>query len=91
MHFSNTQYKRTTKGGSIMLLNKMKKTPLPIEGGAILSNMIVGVTSNAMRDPPKSMGMASVGGMLNFNKHVKSSSRNFQKKKDKDENIKFVY
>jgi uncharacterized membrane protein YqgA involved in biofilm formation len=38
------------------------------------------------------MAMASVvGGMLDFNKHVKTASRNIQKKKDKDENIKFVY
>jgi hypothetical protein len=90
MHFLNTQYKKSTKGGSVLLLNKIKKAPLPIEGGAILSNRIVGITSNATR-APQSMTMASVGGMLDFNKHVKTASRNIQKKKDKDENIKFVY
>jgi hypothetical protein len=90
MHFTNTQYKKT-KGGSVILLNKIKKTPLPIEGGAILSNRIVGITSNAVRVPPQSMAMASVGGMLDFNKHVRTASKNVQKKKDKDENIKFVY
>jgi hypothetical protein len=90
MHFSNTQYKKSTKGGSVLLLNKIKKAPLPIEGGAILSNRIVGITSNAVR-APQSMSMISVGGMLDFNKHVKTASRNVQKKKDKDENIKFVY
>jgi hypothetical protein len=93
MHFSNTQFKKSTKGGSVLLLNKIKKAPLPVEGGAILSNRIVGITSNAVRQPPKSMAMAStsVGGMLDFNKHVKKSSINIQKKKDKEENIKFVY
>jgi hypothetical protein len=92
MHFSNTQFKKTTKGGSVLLLNKIEKESLPVEGGAIISNRIVGITSNAVRQPPKSMAMASVvGGMLDFNKHVKTASRNIQKKKDKDENIKFVY
>jgi hypothetical protein len=89
MHFTNTQFKKT-RGGSVILLNKIKKTS--IEGGAILSNRIVGITSNVVRTPPQSMTMASVGGaMLDFNKHVKTASRNVQKKKDKDENIKFVY
>jgi hypothetical protein len=89
MHYTNTQYKKT-KGGSVILLNKIKKTP--IEGGAILSNRIVGITSNVVRAPPQSMAMASVGGtMLDFNKHMKTASRNVQKKRDKDENIKFVY
>jgi hypothetical protein len=33
-----------------------------------------------------------VGGMIDFNKHVKMSGRSVQKKKDKgEENIKFVY
>jgi hypothetical protein len=91
MHFTNTQFKKT-KGGSVILLNKIKKTPLNIEGGAILSNRIVGITSNVVRAPPQSMAMASIGGaMLDFNKHVKTASRNVQKKRDKDENIKFVY
>jgi hypothetical protein len=38
------------------------------------------------------MAAVSVGGMIDFNKHVKMSGRSVQKKKDKgDENIKFVY
>jgi uncharacterized membrane protein YqgA involved in biofilm formation len=35
--------------------------------------------------------MASIGRMLNFNKHVSTASKNVQKRKDKEENIKFVY
>jgi hypothetical protein len=68
-----------------------KKMPLKMEGGAILSNRIVGITSNAVREQPKSMAMASVGGLLDFNKHMKTVSRNIQKKKNKDKNIKFVF
>jgi hypothetical protein len=88
MHYSNTKYNgRTTRGGSVILLNKIRKIPPPIEGGA-LSNKIVGITSNAVKSPPQSMAMASVfGGMLDFNKHVKAS----RKKKEKEENIRFVY
>jgi uncharacterized protein YhdP len=83
---------RTTKGGSVLLLKKIKTKSLPIEGGAILANRNVGINSNAVKSPPPSMSMASIGGMIDFNKHVKVQSRNVQKKKDKsDENIKFVY
>jgi hypothetical protein len=92
MH-SNTDFKsRTTKGGSVILLKKIKTKPLPLEitGGAILSNRNIGITSNSS-PVPLSRSMASVGGMIDFNKHVKTASRNLQKKKDKDENIKFVY
>ena len=96
MHFSNTQFKnRTTRGGSVLLLNKINKKSLPVQitGGAILSNRIVGITSNAVVSPlSKTLASVSVGGsMIDFNKHVKTASRNIQKKKDKDENIKFVY
>jgi hypothetical protein len=95
MHFTNSEFKcKTTNGGSVLLLNKIKRKPLPIQGGVILSNMNVGITSNAVRSPPLSQSMASVtvGGMIDFNKHVKMSGRSIQKKKDKgDENIKFVY
>jgi hypothetical protein len=93
-HFTNSEFKcKTSTGGSILLLNKIKRKPLPVQGGAILSNMNVGITSNAIRSPQsKSMIPATVGGMIDFNKHVKISSRSVQKKKDKgDENIKFVY
>jgi hypothetical protein len=91
MHFTNYDTKnRTTKGGSVLLLKKIKTKPM--QGGAILSNRTVGIISNAVKAPPPSMSMASVGGMIDFNKHVKVQSRSVQKKKDKsDENIKFVY
>jgi hypothetical protein len=90
MHFSNTQYKKTAKGGSVVLLNKIKKMPPPVEVGDI-SNRIVGITSNPVRDNAPSRSMASVGGMLNFSKHVSTASKNVQKKKDREENIKYVY
>jgi hypothetical protein len=85
---------RSTKGGSLLLLKKIRTKSLPIQGGAILSNMNVGIISNAVKSPPLSQSMASVTvvGMIDFNKNVKMSSRSVQKKKDKgDENIKFVY
>jgi hypothetical protein len=95
MHFTNSDLKgKTTKGGSVLLLKKVKTKSLPIQGGAIFSNMNVGMTSNAVRSPPLSNSMASVtvGGMIDFNNHVKISGRSVQKKKDKgDENIKFIY
>ena len=95
MHFSNIQYKnRTTRGGGVLLLKKIKVKPLPLEfnGGAITSNRMVGITSNPVRIPPPSVTMASVGGsIIDFNKQVKASSKNIQKKKDKEENIRFVY
>ena len=39
---------KTTRGGSVLLLNKIKTKSLPVEisGGAILSNRFVGITSN---------------------------------------------
>ena len=83
---------KTTKGGSV-LLKKIKTKSLPVEitGGAILSNKFVGITSNAVK-APLSQSLASVGGsIIDFSKHVKSASRNVQKKKDKDENIRFIY
>ena len=83
---------KTTKGGSV-LLKKIKTKSLPVEitGGAIFSNRFVGITSNAVK-APLSQSMASVGGsIIDFSKHVKSASRNVQKKKDKDENIRFIY
>ena len=95
MHFSNTQFNnRTTKGGSVLLLKKIKTKPLPVEisGGDILSNRIVGITSNAVKSPlSSSMASVKIGGMIDFNKSVKASSRSVQNKKNKDENIKFVY
>jgi hypothetical protein len=86
---------RSTRGGSILLLNKIKTKPLPegISGGAILSNRIVGVISNPTK-PPQSNSLANsaVGGsIIDFSKHVKANARNIQKKRDTEENIKFVY
>jgi cytochrome oxidase Cu insertion factor (SCO1/SenC/PrrC family) len=60
-------------------LNEIKKMPQPVEGDDI-SNRIVRITSNPVRDTAPSRSMASVGGMFNFNKHVSTSSKNVQKK-----------
>jgi hypothetical protein len=80
--------------GKGILLSKIKIKPLEprmMIGGAILSNRIVGITSNAVLSPPPSNSMASVGGAINFSKHVKPSSKSVMKKADRDENIKFVF
>ena len=77
----------------VLILQKIKTKSLPVEisGGAILSNKFVGITSNAVK-APLSQSLASVGGsIIDFSKHVKSASRNVQKKKDKVENIRFIY
>jgi hypothetical protein len=76
MHLTNSDIKnRTTKGGSVLLLKKIKIKSLPMEGGAILSNRNIGITSNAVKAPP-SMSMAFIGDSVDFNKHVKVQSRN---------------
>ena len=78
--------------GKGILLKKIKIKPLDerltIHGGAISSNRIVGITSTPVQAPP-SNSMASVGGTINFSKHVKPVSKTM--KKGKDENIKFVF
>jgi hypothetical protein len=79
--------------GKGVLLSKIKIKPLEprlMVGGAILSNRIVGITSNAVPAPP-SLSMAMVGGAINFSKHVKPASRVMMKKPEKHENIKFVF
>jgi hypothetical protein len=80
--------------GRGLLLTHIKKEPLEprlmINGGAITSNRIVGITSNAVQAPP-SNSMAMVGGAINFSKHVKPASRSVMKKADKEERIKFVF
>jgi hypothetical protein len=80
--------------GKGILLSHIKREPLEprlmINGGAILSNRIVGITSNAVQAPPSNT-MASVGGSINFSKHVKPASRGIMKKADKEERIKFVF
>ena len=80
---------RHTTGGSVMLLSRIKTSP--IVGGNLGANRIVGITSNAMPNPPPSASMASVGGSLDFAKHVRSSARKMQKKGKEDSNINFVY
>jgi hypothetical protein len=80
--------------GRGILLSHIKKEPLEprlmINGGAITSNRIVGITSTPVQAPP-SNSMSMVGGALNFSKHVKPSSRSVMKKADKEERIKFVF
>jgi hypothetical protein len=80
--------------GRGILLSHIKKEPLKdrlmINGGAITSNRIVGITSTPVQAPPSNT-MASVGGSINFSKHVKPASRSVMKKADKDERIKFVF
>jgi hypothetical protein len=80
--------------GKGILLSHIKKEPLKdrlmINGGAITTNRIVGIVSNAVPAPP-SNSMAMVGGAINFSKHVKPASRSVMKKADKEERIKFVF
>jgi hypothetical protein len=83
MHFQNMDTKQSKKGGSIVM-KKLSSVPRKMNGGAILANRMVGKISNPTSSPPQSTSMSMMtGGMMNFNK-VKS-------KKQKDENIKFVY
>ncbi len=92
MHIPISKGRAIEMRGKGVLLNKIKIKPLPMEvkGGAILSNRIVGITSNAVSAPPSNT-MATMGGALDFSKHVKRASQNLQKKSDKDQNIKFVF
>ena len=83
---------KSTRGGSIILLKNIKMKPLVEEmnGGNILANRIVGIISNPK--PAESNTLANIGGsIIDFSKHVKSNARNIQKKRDTEENIKFVY
>jgi hypothetical protein len=79
--------------GKGILLSHIKREPLKdrlMIGGAITSNRIVGIVSNAVPAPP-SNSMAMVGGAINFSKHVKPAWRGIMKKADKQERIKFVF
>jgi hypothetical protein len=81
---------KSTRGGSIILLKNIKMKPLVEEmnGGNILANRIVGIISN----PTKPVQSNTLGGsIIDFSKHVKTNARNIQKKRDREENIKFVY
>jgi hypothetical protein len=57
-------------------LNHIKVKPLPLEitGGDLVKNRIVGITSNAVRSPPSNT-MASIGGGIDFSKHVKRANQ----------------
>ncbi len=57
----------------------------------IPTNRIVGLPT-AIPPAVPSNSMASLGmGLIDFNKSVKKASQNIQKKRDKHENIKFVF
>ena len=76
--------------GNGVLLKKIIIKPLPMEGGMLEKNRIVGIMSNAVGAPP-SDAMASIGAGLDFSKHVRRESRSVQKKRGGDDNIKFVF
>ena len=81
----------SVKGRGVLLKKIITKSlPIEVKGGAIIANRIVGITSNAVLAPPSNT-MASIGMGLNFSKHIKTNSQSIQKKKDRDENIKFVF
>ena len=92
MHIPISKGKVVSINGKGVLLKKIPIKPLPIEihGGAIITNRIVGITSNAVSAPPSNT-MASIGAGIDFSKHVKRASLNLQKRKDKEENIRFVF
>jgi hypothetical protein len=93
MHIPIRKGKVVSMKGKGLLLKHIKVKPLPLEitGGDILTkNRIVGITSNAVRAPPSNT-MAMIGGTIDFSKHVKRASQSMQKRKEKDENIKFVF
>ncbi len=94
MHIPMSKNSRcVSMSGKGVLLKRVLIKPLPLEvsGGAILSNRILGISSNAIAMPPPSNTMASMGAGLDFSKHLKASSKHIQKRRDKDENIKFVF
>ena len=91
MHVQIRKGKIVSVKGRGVLLKKIiiKSLPIEVKGGALVANRIVGITSNAVLAPP-SNSMASIGAGLDFSKHVKRNSQSIQKK-DRDENIKFVF
>jgi hypothetical protein len=93
MHIPIKKGKNVSMKVKGLLLSHIKVKPLPLEitGGDILAkNRIVGITSNAVRSAPSNT-MASIGAGIDFSKHVKRTGQGIQKKKDKDERIKFVF
>jgi hypothetical protein len=66
--------------------------PMPATQPVIPNNRIVGLPTAIPPTPVPSNAMASLGmGLIDFNKSVKRASQNIQKKRDKHENIKFVF
>ena len=66
--------------------------PMPAMQPVIPNNRIVGLPTAIPPTPVPSNAMASLGmGLIDFNKSVKRASQNIQKKRDKQENIKFVF
>jgi hypothetical protein len=92
MHIPIKKGKNVSMKGKGLLLSHIKVKPLPLEitGGDLVKNRIVGITSNAVRAPPSNT-MASIGAGIDFSKHVKRTGQGIQKKKEKDERIKFVF
>jgi hypothetical protein len=80
MHIPVKKGKIVSMRGKGLLLSHIKVKPLPIEitGGDILpKNRIVGIISNAVKAPPSNT-MASIGGAIDFFKHVKRASQSMQ-------------
>jgi hypothetical protein len=92
MHIPIKKGKNVSMKGKGLLLSHIKVKPLPLEitGGDLVKNRIVGITSNAVRSAPSNT-MASIGAGIDFSKHVKRSNQGIQKRKEKDERIKFVF
>jgi hypothetical protein len=64
----------------------------PATQPVISNNRVVGLPSAIPSTPVPSNTMASMGmGLIDFNRSVKRASQNIQKKRDKHENIKFVF
>ena len=92
MHIPISNGKVVTMQGKGVLLKKIPIKPLPVEvhGGAIITNRIVSITSNAVAAPPSNT-MASIGAGIDFSKHVKHAAKTMQKKRDREESIRFVF
>ena len=92
MHIPISKGKVVSIHGRGVLLTKIPIKALPVEvhGGAIITNRIVGITSNAVAAPPSNT-MASIGAGIDFSKHVKHAAKSVQRKNEKSENIKFVF
>lgn len=96
MHIPMSKNSRcVSMAGKGVLLKRVLIKPLPLEisGGAILSNRILGITSNAVAIPPAPSATiaSSMGGAIDFSKYLRAASKHVQRRKDKDENIKFVF